>query len=404
MPIESIRSRLFVTFGALTAGVCIVFAGITWLFAVITEYDVVKQVMHTEARFIQAVYKQTGQWLRPRVDYILLFNRKDELNPAMRAGVEEYQHEKEFDVEGHNFHFERFELGEQDHFWLVIDAAQIVVIDSLSKLIGWFVGVSSLLMLVVSLVAAKVLSNRTARPLELLTAQINQHSAGSDFAPHESRRQDEIGQLGRAFEQALNEIDVLLQREKNFVRDVSHELRTPLAILQNTLVLSAEHPIGGEDKVLLGQISDALKNTVEVLLALARAESLSFEKLKVMPIVERSILALHQSQSNAAFDVRLEVEENFSVEGNGLLLSLLCQNLINNGFYHGGSGSMCIANRGAVLVFENDVKQGPGKHYQGLGHGQYLVQRIADALQWRVNIIQTEHAYRVEIDTQPVSD
>ena len=52
MASASISRRIFITFASLAAAICVLFACITWLFAAIIEDDVVKQVMHDEAKYI----------------------------------------------------------------------------------------------------------------------------------------------------------------------------------------------------------------------------------------------------------------------------------------------------------------------------------------------------------------
>ena len=50
----------------------------------------------------------------------------------------------------------------------------------------------------------------------------------------------------------------------------------------------------------------------------------------------------------------------------------------------------------AHLVFENPLTELPSRpYYQGLGHGQYLVQRIASVMHWQVSIEQSATHYRV---------
>jgi hypothetical protein len=66
MQTHFIKHRLFISFGVLTSLLCILFGAITWLFAVVTEDDVVKQVMHAEARYIKSVYATKGELVAPR--------------------------------------------------------------------------------------------------------------------------------------------------------------------------------------------------------------------------------------------------------------------------------------------------------------------------------------------------
>ena len=89
------------------------------------------------------------------------------------------------------------------------------------------------------------------------------------------------------------------------------------------------------------------------------------------------------------------------VTGNAHLINLLCQNLMNNGFYHGTSSTMTIYRSQNIVIFENALSGTQAKpHYQGLGHGQYLVKRIVNMMQWEINTEQIDGAFQVKVATR----
>ncbi len=52
------------------------------------------------------------------------------------------------------------------------------------------------------------------------------------------------------------------------------------------------------------------------------------------------------------------------------------------------------------LVFENELNSSDERpYYQGLGHGQYLVKRIANVMGWELLIEQHNNLYRVIVFT-----
>ncbi|WP_100644696.1 HAMP domain-containing protein [Alteromonas facilis] len=400
---KSIRARLFVTFGTLTACVCLVFAGLTWLFAAVTEDDVINQVVDAEARYILRTFEETNNLPEPRVDYIQIYTDVAEFPAQVQDQIRQSPKAKEYSINGRNYHIEQYALNSERGFWLVIDASQLIVIYSISEQIGWFVLIATLIMLILALWIAKKLSNRTALPIEQLTQQIHQHTPGSTFHALVSNRVDEIGQLGQAFEQLLHDVETLLERERNFTRDVSHELRTPLALLNNTLVLADKKALNDKDKAVIQQVSESLHNTVEVLLALARSENMVGEIVDIKPILERSVLLLLQSHNDQDFNVSIDISDAQTVYGNPRLIELLCQNLINNGYYHGGAKAMQISCSGNTLTFKNPAGRENDGTYQGLGHGKYLVQRIASALSWQVDFDQHDNHYVVHVNMTPSS-
>ncbi|WP_032096037.1 MULTISPECIES: sensor histidine kinase [unclassified Alteromonas] len=400
MSSTSISRRVFITFGSLSAAICVIFACITWLFAAITEDDVVKQVMHEEAKYIQQYFDKNGHIIEPRLDYIKLYTRESEFPLAIKRGYEQNKFEKEFSVNGRNIHIERYLLGDNSDLWLTIDGTDIQVITHVSSVMFWFVlGVTTLVMLG-STAIAYALSQRIAKPIKQLTENVLAHEVGAKFnATLSQSRNDEIGKLNFAFSAAFERISLLLAREKNFTRDVSHELRTPITLLKNSLALRADSLFTENDKVLLTQVSEDLEKTVEVLLALARDENLILKEIRVLPILERSVLTLYKANLNVTFDAKLSLDEQFKVIGNPYLVLLMCQNLVNNAYYHSGDGSLSIYNKGSTLIFENNIGEHERPDYQGLGHGQYLVERIANAMHWTLNLEKKGTRYIAEIHT-----
>ncbi|MGB3724705.1 MAG: histidine kinase dimerization/phospho-acceptor domain-containing protein [Glaciecola sp.] len=213
-----------------------------------------------------------------------------------------------------------------------------------------------------------------------------------------------IASIENEFNCMAQRISGLLAREKNFTRDVSHELRTPITLLKNTLALRADSPFTKNDRAILTQVSEDLEKTVEVLLALARDENLIFSQTPMLPIVEHSVLTLYKANLNVKFDVALSLDPQFTVVGNPYLILLLCQNLVNNAYYHSGNGGMSIYNEGSTIIFENNIGGNERPNYQGLGHGQYLVERIANNMHWALRFEQKNTRYIVEICTAKAQD
>lgn len=399
---KSISHRIFFAFGCLTAVICILFALITWLFAAVTEDDVIKQVMHVEAQFIKDSYSLNESLFLPRVDYIQLYRNPSEMPEDIRHKVTANRYEKEFSIDNRNVHFDQFLLLDGEQFWLLIDGTGIHVLDKVTGLMLWFLLGVTLVIMTIAIYIAWLISIKTAQPLVNLTETVAHHKPGQVFIEPGANRSDEIGALSRSFNTAFGNISDLLIREKNFTNDVSHELRTPITVLTNTLALAEGQPINENEKLVLNEVAKDLKSTVEILLALARTENFTFDTLSVIPLLEKSVLILHQSNPEITFRVRLEVDPQMKITGNAYLVSLLFQNLVNNGFYHGSDGDMTILNQGHAIIFKNKLNQNHTSAYRGLGHGQNLVQRIALVMNWQVNVHKGNDLYQVEVVTGPL--
>jgi signal transduction histidine kinase len=69
-------------------------------------------------------------------------------------------------------------------------------------------------------------------PIRRIAASIALFGQGSLSVRVESKRQDEIGQLGRSFDQMAERLERLIMSERRLLGDISHELRSPLARLK----------------------------------------------------------------------------------------------------------------------------------------------------------------------------
>ena len=99
-------------------------------------------------------------------------------------------------------------------------------------------------LLVLALVSIPLARSVTA-PLLGLTALARRFGKGDLTARFSSKRRDEIGALGAAFDDMADRIATLRRSEKELLANVSHELRTPLARIRLALELVTD---GDRDK------------------------------------------------------------------------------------------------------------------------------------------------------------
>ncbi|TQV85928.1 sensor histidine kinase [Aliikangiella coralliicola] len=396
--INTIKHRLFITFGSLAALICLLFTGVTWLFAAVTEDEVLRHLLTTEADYVLREYEKSNELKQARPDYMQVYLSKSALPAEVLQGYLDNPYEKEFYLHGDNYHIEEFATPEGQQFYITLNASKLEGLSTLDNMIWSFLFVVSGVVLILSLFLAWFLSNRSAKPLQQLSHQIEQHKFSEALPSLPTERRDEIGILSRSFESALQKISLLLEREREFTRDVSHELRTPMTLIKNTIQLSRQQPLKTEEIELIEHASNELEQTVDVLLALARQENLNFSKIKLTPILEKCVLKIYSVHPDVAFEVDIFVDDHFCVMGNQHLVNLLCQNLINNAFYHSNSSTMVIKAEGNLISFENALDgQQPKPFYQGLGHGHYLVKRIVEEMSWDIETEKRDDTYRVTI-------
>jgi signal transduction histidine kinase len=104
------------------------------------------------------------------------------------------------------------------------------------------------------------LARSVTRPVERLATLTRAFGAGDFTARARTDRNDEIGDLARAFDEMADRIMELRRSEKELLANVSHELRTPLARIRLALELLA----GGDTKRAASYVTDIEEDLAEL--------------------------------------------------------------------------------------------------------------------------------------------
>ena len=396
--LRSLNSRLFFAFSVLTIIVCLFFIQLSVLLVEQTKENSFHQMLLAEGLRLEKVYAENGQLNVQNEQFIEVYQHEASLASIFPSELNSLTFQNGAFVRLDSYLILKHHLTSSVPIWLVLDTKTLGNITAVSDYMMLFLYSVAAGVMMLTLLSSWYLAKLLSLPIRNLTVGVMDKSRSSEGALYGVERSDEIGTLSRAFDKAFSELDLAFKREQNFTRDVSHELRTPITLIKNTLSLYKAESSNKDQTDILKQASNELEQTVEVLLALARQENLKFERFSILPIIEKTILAIYNSFPRLAFDVHVEIEDKFAVFGNPYLFSLLCQNLVNNGFYHGRGGKMTIMSFKDKLVFENSITgESQQPTYQGLGHGQYLVTRIAEEMQWYIEVEQKPTRYRVTI-------
>lgn len=228
-----------------------------------------------------------------------------------------------------------------------------------------------------------------------------------------SPSQDELSDLGHAFNDLLDQLFQAFQRQQRLAGDAAHQLRTPLTVLQGQIEVALRKPRAAAEyaetlSVLNSQVAE-LRQIVESLLFLARSE----DEAQSPPMAQVELSAWLKNyilrwQSHTRFsDMRLEADQVVSCETSEALLSQLLDNLIGNALKYSVAGSPVtvslarqdrsvtieVADRGigiapedVTLVFEPFFRSENARRSgtAGTGLGLALAARIARALHARL--------------------
>jgi two-component system OmpR family sensor kinase len=188
------------------------------------------------------------------------------------------------------------------------------------------------------------LARAIARPIEALGDTARRLGAGDLSVRSGLTRNDEIGELARAFDEMADRIGRVVQAQREMVAAVSHELRTPLARIRVTLGLATEAEPAraraylAEIETDVGELERLVGDVlVTSRLDAAGALALRRERLEARAIVERALqrfARLHPHRRVDAF-----VADTPAVAGDPALLDRALDNLLDNAARYSDPGT-----------------------------------------------------------------
>ena len=143
--------------------------------------------------------------------------------------------------------------------WLVIDTKNLSRVTTVSDYMMLFLYSIVAGVILLTLLSSWYLAKLLSTPIRKLTEGVIAKQQMVHHALYGCDRNDEIGTLSTAFEEAFDELGKALKREQNFTRDVSHELRTPITLIKNTLSLNQQNSTDSSQSYILQQASNELE-------------------------------------------------------------------------------------------------------------------------------------------------
>ena len=150
------------------------------------------------------------------------------------------------------------------------------------------------------------------------------------------RRKDEIAGLGNDFDQMAERIELLMNAQKQLLRDISHELRSPLARLSVALGLVRQRD-NEQIKAPLDRIereTDRLNDLIGQIISITRletqADDLPLEPIDLKEILETVVQDAKYEAVNMQRDVELKNRFSVHMQANGELIHRALENVIRN--------------------------------------------------------------------------
>lgn len=368
------------------------------------EDEFIEREVRQEAQYLQQIYDQTRRWSKPRVSYMQLYFSKNTLPEDIKQRFINEPKRKEFSGnDGRHYHL--LALPKSPDTYLVAEVSEMLLVRPITEGVLKLMLTSGIILILLAFIIAWQLGRKTAKPLKQLADLVN--GVAPENIPDKFARQfpnNEIGILAQTLESAMKRINQSLLREKCFTRDVSHELRTPVAIIKNAVeVYRVQHFDDINNPVIdrISQASTQMEQTVTTLLTLAREEHTDTAKkqIKILPLIEQSIIDQHHLINNKPIQVEVNDNCNITINAQSGMLTVLLDNLIGNAFQYTQEGKVSIEMDNKTLIIADT---GPGidasisgkvtdpavkgSQSTGYGFGLSIVKRLCEHQDWLLDL------------------
>ncbi|HEY5623745.1 MAG TPA: ATP-binding protein [Gammaproteobacteria bacterium] len=272
----------------------------------------------------------------------------------------------------------------------------------------WLYGVSVVALLMAA-AAAMLIARQLVAPVRLLTAGTRALTEGRFDERISVSSNDELGQLGRDFNELADTLDRHQSAQRQWIADISHELRTPLAILRGEIQAVEDGVRKADENTMksLAAETDRLTRLVDDLYELSMSDigALHYRKQDddVIQLLRESLdqFAPRFESKGVAFEMRLP-NRPVRAHVDGRRITQLFTNVLENSLRYTNEGGTCqvaceTSGDELVIEFEDSapgvpteslprlfdrlyrVEHSRGRGSGGAGIGLAICRNIADA-------------------------
>jgi signal transduction histidine kinase len=279
------------------------------------------------------------------------------------------------------------------------------------------------LSLILSYLLSNYFSRNVLKPIASKIKKANQISAKNlDLRLTVYNENDELGMLGKSFNDLLDRLQASFELQKNFVRYASHEMKNPLAIMIGEAEVSLSQVRTPNEYALtidkLKRSAEKLNNLVEFFLELSKYDKV---QLDLKPVQLDELLMNIIIQISSALDSTVEIKFSISeelepddliVQADKTLLNNALLNLIENAVkfsqdngtvylelkYHNAKDKieLTIIDKGMGIpeedlhrIFEPLFRSGNALNTSGSGIGLAIVEKILNLHQFNISVQST---------------
>lgn len=191
------------------------------------------------------------------------------------------------------------------------------------------------------------LARYLTQPIRRLQAASAEIASGNlSVRVADSKRRDELGDLGRDFDQMAEHLEHLQASQHQLLRDVSHELRSPIARLQIALGLARQRGDGSITNELdrIEREAEALEALIAQILSVERIEAatvdLTAEPIEIGALIDPIIRDANFEGSDAGKQVQRLGDSDCRIAGDAAMLASAFENIIRNALRYAPPNSL----------------------------------------------------------------
>lgn len=229
----------------------------------------------------------------------------------------------------------------------------------------------TLIAVILAFLAVVYITVRMTKPIVEMNNAVKRFTKGDYNARVRIRGADEVGQLGKSFNDMADAINNLEQSRKSFVANVSHELRSPLTSMRGFLEAIEDGTIPPEEQphylhIVIAE-NKRMSSMVNDLLDLARIESgqtvFKPERFDIHDLIVRTLITFEARITAKEIDVSVDFpQDRLYVWADQNQIAQVIRNLVDNAIKFTPDGGRLMVststNRRMVVVRVQDSGQG----------------------------------------------
>jgi len=271
--------------------------------------------------------------------------------------------------------------------------------------------ITTITVLLIAFVATATMTVQQTRPINDMVTATRKFAQGNfDARVYDRGREDELGELTRAFNTMADSLQRTEQQRREFIANISHELKTPMTTIAGYADGILDGVISPEEEEqylsIISSESRRLSRLVRRMLDVSQLQSMDLIKQKksfdLSESMRRVLVSMEKQITDRGLDVEVELPEDpVMVLGDNDLITQVIYNLLENAAKYAAAGTalflgltrqgekavVTICNRGDTipadelpLLFDrfHKVDKSRSADKDGVGLGLYIVRTILE--------------------------